>query len=158
IVRRHETLRTKIETVGGKGVGIVESDVQLRLGVVDLTAIDGEEKATAINRLIGEEAWRPFQLDKGSLLRVNLLKIEEEEHMVLLTMRHIVSDGWSMGVLVGEVGELYGAFARGEAAPLDELPIQYSDYAAWQKEWLKGEVLEEQLGYWREQLGGEAPA
>jgi amino acid adenylation domain-containing protein/FkbM family methyltransferase len=158
IVRRHETLRTKIETVGGNGVGIAEGDVHLRLGVVDLTAIDGEEKAAAIDKLIAEEAWRPFQLEKGRLLRVKLLKIGDEEHLILLTMHHIVSDGWSMEVLVREVGELYGAFARGDASLLDELPIQYADYAAWQKEWLKGDVLEEQLGYWRERLGGEAPA
>src|SRR5262249_35121827 len=111
-----------------------------------------------INILIAEDAWRPFQLEKGRLLRVKLLKIGDEEHLVLLTMHHIVGDGWSLGVLVREVGALYGAFAAGEASPLDELQIQYADYAAWQKEWLRGEVLDEQLGYWRERLGGEAPA
>src|ERR1051326_9231687 len=96
----------------------------------------------------------PFNLARGPLLRVTLLRLGEEEHVLLLTMHHIVSDGWSMSVLVREVAALYEAYSRGEESPLEELPIQYADFAVWQREWLSGEVLEKQLGYWRGQLAG----
>src|SRR6185503_1558579 len=99
----------------------------------------------------------PFDLQRGPLLRVQLLQLSEDEHVLLVTMHHIVSDGWSMGVLVREVAALYTAFSSGQPAALEELPIQYADYAVWQREWLREEVLERQLSYWREQLAG-APA
>src|SRR5438034_897171 len=104
-----------------------------------------------------EESGTPFDLGRGPLLRGKLLRLGEEEHALLLTMHHIVSDGWSVGVLVRELGVLYEAYAGGKESPLPELPIQYADYAEWQREYLQGEVLEEQLGYWRKQLGGELP-
>src|SRR5207244_9336218 len=104
-----------------------------------------------------EEASIPFDLGRGPLLRGKLLRLGEEEHVLLLSMHHIVSDGWSVGVLVRELGVLYEAYAGGKESPLPELPIQYADYAEWQRENLQGEVLEEQLGYWRKQLGGELP-
>ena len=101
-----------------------------------------------------EEAETGFDLSRGPLLRVKVLKLEEEEHVVLFTMHHIVSDGWSMGILIREVGALYQAYSAGEESPLEELPIQYADFAVWQREWLQGEALEAELEYWRKQLEG----
>src|SRR5262249_4410958 len=103
------------------------------------------------------EAALAFDLSTGPLLRARLLRLAAEEHVLLVTLHHIISDGWSTGVLVREVGALYEAFAQGLPSPLAELPVQYADYAVSQREWLQGEVLEEQLRYWREQLSG-APA
>ena len=101
-----------------------------------------------------QEAHRPFDLEQGPLLRAMLLRVSEQEHVLVLVMHHIVSDGWSMGVLVREVAALYEAFSQGRPSPLPELAVQYADYAVWQREWLKGEVLEAQLAYWRQQLAG----
>src|SRR5205823_8798572 len=116
-----------------------------------------EERERETLRLAIEEASIPFDLGRGPLLRGKLLRLGEEEHVLLLTMHQIVSDGWSVGVLVRELGVLYEAYAGGKESPLPELPIQYADYAEWQREYLQGEVLEEQLEYWRKQLGGELP-
>jgi hypothetical protein len=110
-----------------------------------------------VERLASEEAQRPFDLSAGPLLRAQLLRVAGEEHVVLVTMHHIVSDGWSMNLLVREVSRLYEAYRSGLESPLPALPIQYADYAAWQREWLNGEVGERELSYWREQLEG-APA
>ena len=98
------------------------------------------------------EAGEPFDLATGPMLRVKLLRLGDEDHVVLLTMHHIVSDGWSMGVLTREVAALYAAYSQGEESPLAELPVQYADFAVWQRGWLRGEELERQLGYWRTQL------
>ena len=105
-----------------------------------------------------QEAATPFDLSHGPLLRVKLLRLAEQEHVVLLTMHHIVSDGWSVGVLIKEVGALYAAYAAGQESPLPELPIQYADFALWQRDYLQGEVLDQQLGYWRRQLSGAPSA
>ena len=102
-----------------------------------------------------EEAQRGFDLIRGPLLRANLLRMGDEEHILLVTIHHIVSDGWSMGVLVREVAALYDAFTAAGPSPLAPLPIQYADYAVWQHKWLQGEVLEAQLNYWKQQLQGE---
>ncbi|HEY4424511.1 MAG TPA: amino acid adenylation domain-containing protein, partial [Pyrinomonadaceae bacterium] len=116
-----------------------------------------EDPILEAQRIADAEARLPFDLERGPLLRVRLLRLSEEEHVLLVTMHHIVSDGWSMGVLVREVGMLYPALCAGAESPLEELAIQYADYAVWQREWLSGEVLDQQLSYWREQLAG-APA
>jgi non-ribosomal peptide synthetase component F len=104
------------------------------------------------------EAQQPFNLAEDVLLRVRLLRLREDEQVVSLTMHHIISDGWSMNVLIREVATLYEAFCQGTASPLPELPIQYLDYAQWHREWLSSEVLETQLGYWKQQLSGSPPA
>ncbi len=108
-------------------------------------------------RLRAEEAEQPFDLAAGPLLRLLLLRLGEREHALLLTQHHIASDGWSIGILVREIGTLYQAFAAGRPSSLPELPIQYADFAVWQRSWLSGEVLAAELGYWRERLAG-APA
>jgi amino acid adenylation domain-containing protein len=157
IVRRHEILRTHFEEAGGKPVQVISPAAPLPLPVTDLSELDeAGREATAI-RLAAEEAATAFDLARGPLIRAKLLRLSEEEHVVLLTMHHIVTDGWSTGVLVREVAALYEAYARGLESPLPELELQYADYAAWQRQWLQGEALEEQLGYWRKQLGGKLP-
>ena len=125
-----------------------------RLEVDGPDGLTPEEREEEAGRMAREEAETGFDLSRGPLLRVKVLKLEEEEHVVLFTMHHIVSDGWSMGILIREVGALYQAYSAGEESPLEELPIQYADFAVWQREWLQGEVLERQLEYWREQLAG----
>src|SRR5262249_45541433 len=112
---------------------------------------------SAAKQIAEAEARLPFDLERGPLLRMRLLRLVEEEQVLLVTMHHIVSDGWSLGVLVREVATLYTAFAAGQQILLAELPIQCADDAVWQREWLREEVLEQQLSYWREQLAGAAP-
>jgi amino acid adenylation domain-containing protein len=121
---------------------------------VDLRNLPEPEREAEAQQLATEEARRPFDLAQGPLLRAILLRLDKEEHVLLLTMHHIVSDGWSMGILFRELSALYGAFSVGKPSPLPELPIQYADFAVWQRQWLQGEVLEAQLAYWRKQLDG----
>ena len=154
IVRRHESLRTTFELVGGEPAQVAAAAAPVPLPVEDLRARpDREEEARRIAR---EEARRPFDLAAGPLLRARLLRLEDEEHVVLLTMHHIVSDAWSRGILIREAATLYDAYSNGRPSPLPELPLQYADYAEWQREWLTGETLGEQLSYWREHLAGAA--
>nr|QEO74483.1 condensation domain-containing protein [uncultured bacterium] len=161
IIRRHETLRTTIGVEGGQPVQIIAQPPgpgRPLLREVDLSGLaEGQGRSAEVLRLAREEAGRPFDLERGPLVRATLLRLGEGEHVLLLTMHHIVTDGWSMGILLDEISALYGAYVRGEESPLSELPIQYADYAAWQRENLRGEALERQLSYWREQLRG-APA
>ena len=155
IVRRHETLRTAFIAVAGQPVQVVNAALSLPLPLVDLSALHGDERAAELQRLRRAEAERRFDLSCAPLLRVSLVRLTPNEHVALFTMHHIVSDGWSIGVLVREVAVLYQAYAAGKESPLPELPIQYADYAVWQRERLQGERLEQELSYWRQQLGGE---
>src|SRR5690606_36484376 len=132
--------------------------VSLPLVCVDLTGLPVASREAEAMRLAAEEARRPFNLAQGPLIRATLLHVGDDEHIILLTMHHIISDGWSMGVLVREIAALYQAFAAAQPTPLPELPTQYADYAHWQREWLQGDVLEKQLAYWRERLGDNPPA
>ncbi|MEW5931800.1 MAG: condensation domain-containing protein, partial [Gemmatimonadota bacterium] len=155
LVERHETLRTTFEERAGVPVQVVHPPAPAALRVVDLhDAPDAEAEA---ERLAAEEALLPFDLETGPLLRCALLRLGEDDHVLCLTLHHVVSDGWSMQVLVREVGALYAAFGRGEEPGLPELPVQYADFAVWQRAWLGGEALEERIGYWRGRLAG-APA
>src|SRR6185369_9024923 len=157
IVRRHETLRTIFSTRHGEPVQIVLSELRLPLPFIDLSELSLTERETAFRQLCDEEAQQPFDLSTGPLMRARLLRFTEEEHVLLVSMHHIVSDLWSMGVLIREVATLYEAYASGAAAPLEELTLQYGDYAVWQREWLQGEMLDQQLAYWRKQLAGAPP-
>src|SRR5690606_8202621 len=157
LVQRHESLRTTFSEHAGSPVQVIAPQVSLPLVCVDLTGLPVASREAEAMRLAMEEARKPFNLAEGPLLRATLLRLDEAEHILLLTMHHIISDGWSMGVLVREIAALYQAFAAGQPSPLPELPIQYADYAHWQREWLQGEVLEKQLAYWRERLGDEPP-
>ncbi|HEX6863771.1 MAG TPA: amino acid adenylation domain-containing protein, partial [Thermoanaerobaculia bacterium] len=149
IVRRHEALRTVFAAPQGTPVQGIRPAEPFALPVVDLSGLpDAEPQALALAR---EEAGRPFDLARGPLLRGLLLRLGERDHAVVLTVHHIASDGWSMGILVREVAALYGG------APLPPLPVQYADFAAWQRSWLQGEVLEREIAFWRHQLAGLPP-
>ena len=157
VVRRHEGLRTHFAEVNGEPVQVIEVAAPLPFPVTDLTYLPEGERESEGRRLAQIEASTTFDLSSGPLLRVQLLRLDETEHVVLLTLHHIASDGWSMGVLIKEVARLYEAYSQGVDSPLPELPVQYSDFAVWQRGWLQGEELERQLAYWRMQLGGELP-
>ncbi len=154
IVRRHEVLRTRFETVNGRPRQIIEPEIDLDLEVVDLESVAAAERDEALLRLAVEEAQKPFDLEKGPMVRVGLVRVGEQDHALLMTMHHIVSDAVSTAVAVRELTALYAAYRERKESPLQELAIQYADYAAWQRGWLKGEVLEEQTAYWKQELGG----
>src|SRR5262249_20449631 len=130
----------------------------LPLPVVDLHSWPAAQRDAEVRRRAEAEAHRPFDLAQGPLLRATVLRLGPEEPVGLLTMHHIVSDGWSTRGLMRELGLLYHAFCAGQPSPLPDLPVQYADYACWQRQWLAGEALEEQLAYWRQRLGGLAGA
>jgi hypothetical protein len=121
---------------------------------VDLSAFDGQERDEQARRLAREELEQRFDLSRGPLLRIKLLYLEHQEYVLLLTMHHIVSDGWSMGILIRELSELYKAYDRGEQSQLAELAIQYTDFSQWQREWLTGETLRRQTDFWKNSLDG----
>ncbi|HWW76696.1 MAG TPA: condensation domain-containing protein, partial [Pyrinomonadaceae bacterium] len=154
IVRRHEALRTTFAAVDGRPVQVIHPPAPVPLPIIDLSDLPAEEWPAQSERLAEEEARRPFDLEGGPLLRVVLVRLSEREHVVLFTTHHIVADGWSMGVYVHELVTLYAAYMEGRPSPLPELAVQYADYAVWQRRWLQGEVLEQQVSYWRNQLEG----
>ncbi len=157
LVRRHETLRTRFPAEDGRPVQAIDPPAPVRLPVIDLSGLTEAGREPELRRLTRSEAVRPFDLAAAPPMRATVLRAGEEEHLVLFTLHHIVSDGWSTGVLVREIGTLYTALSRGEPSPLPELPIQYADFAAWQRGWLKGEVLDRQLAFWREALADAPP-
>lgn len=153
MIFRHESLRTIFALIDGEPVQLIKEANYLPLNILDIQeAEDVEAKIHAIAR---QERAHSFDLEKGPLSRLLLLKAGPEHHVLLLTMHHIISDGWSQGVFIREIGALYQAFATGRPSPLPELSIQYADYACWQRDTLQGEMLEEKLAYWRQKLGGE---
>src|ERR1041385_4542236 len=154
VIRRHEVLRTSFSTDGGRLTQVIASPRRQRLHIEDLSSLPKAERETKSRRLAKDEAQAPFELANGPLRRASLLRLGKQEHVLLLTMHHIISDGWSMGIFVRELSACYNAFAAGVEPRLPELPIQYADYAVWQREWLQGDVLQAQLQYWREQLAG----
>ncbi|MEP6708146.1 MAG: condensation domain-containing protein, partial [Pyrinomonadaceae bacterium] len=157
IVRRHESLRTRFAVVAGEPVQLIDEAADCGLELVDLQGLEASEREGEAERQARAEGERAFNLEAGPLLRVRLLQLGAAEHVLLLTLHHIISDGWSLGVLFKELGRLYEAYGRGAESPLAELAVQYGDYASWQREQLQGEVLAEQMSYWQEQLRG-APA
>ncbi|HET9269643.1 MAG TPA: condensation domain-containing protein, partial [Vicinamibacterales bacterium] len=157
ILRRHDGLRTTVRTISGQPVPVVSPARPLHLPVVDLSRLPADVREAEALRLASEDTSRPFHLAHGPLFRATLLKLDADAHVLLLTVHHIVSDGWSMGVLLRELDTLYDAFASGRPSPLAALPIQYPDFAAWQRERLQGDALQHQLSYWMRQLEGMPP-
>jgi amino acid adenylation domain-containing protein len=157
IVRRHESLRTTFVVVNGEPALAIASSQNVAVPVIDLQSVPANEREGRARQLTTDEAGRPFDLARGPLMRATLLRLGPEHHVLALNVHHIVSDGWSMGVLARELTLLYHAFCRGAPSPLPELAIQYADFAVWQREWLTGEVLESQLAYWKRQLENLAP-
>ncbi|HEY0736386.1 MAG TPA: amino acid adenylation domain-containing protein [Herpetosiphonaceae bacterium] len=165
IVRRHEALRTTFHLVNGQPVQRVVPDISLTLPVIDLSDLPSDEQQARTWQFAREEARRPFDLQHGPVVRAALIKQGEQAFVLLVTMHHIVSDGWSTGVLIREMAVFYKAFSDGqtpEQSPLPPLPIQYADYAVWQRQWLApgapDGVLETQQHYWKQQLSGSLPA
>jgi amino acid adenylation domain-containing protein len=154
VVRRHEILRTRFPELGGEPVQLVEEAVRMRLPVVDLSGLGREEREEAAQELGNEEGERRFDLRRRPAVRSVLLRLGEGEHVVLCTMHHLVADAWSFEVLRGEMSQLYGSYGKGEPSGLEELEIQYGDYAVWERKWLSGAVLEERREYWRKKLKG----
>ncbi|HSU12938.1 non-ribosomal peptide synthetase/type I polyketide synthase [Longimicrobium sp.] len=157
IVRRHETLRTAFVDTGDGPVQVIAPFQGYTLPVEDLSALPARKRRAKVARRVAADAELPFDLAAGPLFRAALLRLGEEEHVLLLCVHHIVSDGWSLDVLFRELGALYAAFRDGLPSPLPELPVQYADFAAWQRRRLSGPVLERQLAWWKERLAG-APA
>jgi len=158
IVKRHETLRTTFSTVDGEPVQVVSLSSNFNLHFIDLQLLPPSTQHQETISLALSEASRPFSLSHGHLLRASLLCLNPHLHVLLLTMHHIIADGWSLGVLMREVSALYLAFSTGQPAVLPDLPIQYADFAHWQREWLAGELLNAQLDYWARQLDSAPPA
>jgi amino acid adenylation domain-containing protein len=157
IVRRHESLRTTFVTVEGGPVQQIGEPDAFSFEIVDLRQLPAAEREAAAASRLRVEAKTPFDLARGPVFRVIVIRLDEQENVLASTMHHIVSDGWSLGVLTSEFAALYAAFAAGSASPLRELPLQYADFAVWQNNWLQGEVFEQQLEYWKSRLAGVSP-
>ncbi|HKG81124.1 MAG TPA: amino acid adenylation domain-containing protein [Pyrinomonadaceae bacterium] len=154
IVRRHEVLRTSFTSIDGQPLQVIAEPKPLHVPVTDLSDLPLDEREAETRRQLHKELRQPFDLQCGPVFRVQLLKLTEDEHVLLLTLHHVAGDAWSMGVLFRELSALYNAFSEGRPSPLAELPVQYADYAAWQRQYLQGEVFDQQLNYWKEHLGG----
>ena len=152
LVRRHEILRTTFDIVDGQLVQAIAPQLQVPLTLTDLRTLPANSRENAALNQIWQEIEQPFHLDKGSLLRVKLWQLQDTEHLLLIALHHIIFDEWSSGVLIRELGEIYAALVENKPIALPELPIQYADFAHWQREWLQGEVLNTQLRYWKQQL------
>ena len=157
IVQRHEVFRTNFKTVNGTAVQVIAPTLTVTLPVLDLQALTAEEQSAEVQRLAKEEADKSFDLANDSLLRITLLKLSPEEHLLLVTIHHIVCDGWSIEIFFREMATFYETFLMGTPSSLPILPIQYADFAHWQRQWLQGEVLEKGLNYWKQQLAGIPP-
>lgn len=152
IVQRHAILRTTFTAVEGRPMQVVTPTATLAMPVVDLRDLPATEREIRLQCVVAEDARNPFDLAHGPLLRVTLLQVKDEEHVLLVTMHHVISDGWSIEVFLREGLFLYEAFRAGQSSPLPPLPLQYADFAVWQRQWLQGEALEAQLAYWKHQL------
>jgi amino acid adenylation domain-containing protein len=154
IVRRHEVLRTTFHTEDNQPVQVIAPQLNINVEATDLAGIPESEQQEAVKRLAIGGAKAIFDLQTGPLFRASLLRLNASEHVLLLNMHHIISDGWSMWQFVRELGALYATFVEGKASPLAELPIQYADYGVWQRQWMRDEVLQQHLDYWTKQLEG----
>ncbi len=154
IARRHEVLRTRFEVSEGRPVQVIEEAGEVELAIWDVREVSEEEREERVREIAREEGERPFDLEGGPVWRAALVRMGGEENVLLVSMHHVVSDGWSSDVIVKEITSVYEALWAGGPSPLPELAVQYADYAVWQREWLQGEVLEQELGYWKRQLAG----
>jgi amino acid adenylation domain-containing protein len=157
IVIRHESLRTTFSSVKGKPVQVIHPELTINIEKTDISHLSDDEQDSQSKRLATDEAQKPFDLEKGPLVRVQLIKLQDTDHVVMFTMHHIISDGWSIGVLIEEIAALYNAFNNDQDSPLPDLPVQYVDFSAWQRQWLQGEILEKQISFWKDQLGVNPP-
>ncbi|HZB33767.1 MAG TPA: condensation domain-containing protein, partial [Streptosporangiaceae bacterium] len=154
VVRRHEALRTTFGFANGSPYQVIAPATPVDIRLDDLSGIDAGARDAEAIRLVTQEVRTPFDLNRGLLVRARLIRIDRADHVFCLTMHHICTDGWSRGLIVSELSEVYGGLAGGGVPALGELPVQYADFAVWQREWLRGEVLESALRYWEERLAG----
>jgi non-ribosomal peptide synthetase component F/acyl carrier protein len=157
IVDRHEILRTSFLSVEGQPVQQIEPPEPVELPVVDLRALPADQRQAEVKRLVHEEITRPFDVTQTPLIRWTLLQQGSETHTLIQVEHHFVHDGWTMSILLGEIKALYAAFSRGQASPLAELPLQFADFAIWQRRWMQGPVARDQQAYWKERLSGSPP-
>jgi len=157
IIRRHESLRTVFALENEEPVQVILPELKFKVETIDLRQLPVEVREKETARLVSEEAAKPFDLEQGPLLRVTVVHLEKNKHALLYTMHHIISDTWSMQLFTGEFAAVYDAFSRGKPSPLPAPSLQYADFAVWQREWLKGAVVEKQMSYWRDVLSGELP-
>ncbi|HKG62290.1 MAG TPA: amino acid adenylation domain-containing protein, partial [Pyrinomonadaceae bacterium] len=158
IVRRHESLRTTFQVVGGEAMQVISPPQHVPLPLINLSDLPEDQREAEAVLLSNEQVQLRFDLATGPLVRARLVRLSDEKHVLQITLHHLIADGWSVGVLARETRALYEAFSQGAASPLPELSAQYADFALWQREWLKGELLESQVAYWREQLAGAPTA
>lgn len=157
LMRRHESLRTTFSVIDGKPIQVIAEPTPFCLPLIDLSGLKEPDREREMQRLATAEAERPFDLSRGPLLRVHLIRLQEDDHLWVENIHHIISDDWSMKIFTQELAELYKAFSQGQPSPYSDLPLQYVDFAQWQREWLQGEVLDAQVEYWKKQLGGTLP-
>ncbi|MDZ8032059.1 non-ribosomal peptide synthetase [Nostoc sp. DedSLP04] len=157
IIHRHEALRTNFITVNEQPTQIIQTETNWKVSVVECQHLSATEQAIATQKLVQQNTIEPFDLSQGALIRATLVVLSETEHILLMCMHHVVSDGWSMSIFVSELAALYNAYAQGRPSPLVPLTLQYADFAIWQRQWLQGNVLQRQLNYWQQQLAS-APA
>jgi amino acid adenylation domain-containing protein len=157
ILRRHEALRTTLELVDGQVVQRIHPPPVFAMPVVDLRRLDAAQREDEARQRAAADAREPFDFERAPLMRATLLRMTEREHLLVLTMHHLAFDGWSFEVFMRELCALYGAFNLDKPSPLPELPLQYADYAAWQRKRLRGESLAPLMAYWTRQMGGALP-
>ncbi|MDQ3827317.1 MAG: condensation domain-containing protein, partial [Actinomycetota bacterium] len=157
LVTRHESLRTTFDSVDGRGVQVVHAPDRVTMPVLDLSDLPAAEREAALARFLQQECTQPFDLHEGPLVRPRLVRLAPQEHALTVTMHHIITDGWSNGVIDSELSVLYAAAVRGESPQLPDLPVQYADFAVWQRGRLSAQAFTEQMAYWRSQLDGVAP-
>jgi len=157
MVRRHESLRTVFKMENEEPVQVIQPEYHLQVKVIDLSTLPAPEKEKETNRLMTEESGKPFDMEQGPLMRVLLLVQDPETTVLIYSMHHIISDAWSMELFKRELVAIYDAYLVGKPSPLPEPTVQYADFAVWQRGWLQGEVLEKQLSYWKNMLGGDLP-
>ncbi|MBG9685645.1 non-ribosomal peptide synthetase, partial [Bacillus mycoides] len=157
IIRRHESLRTIFKEIEGQPIQVINSNVKANVNLVNLSAEPEYEREQLAKSIMIEEAHHAFDLSQGPLFRPTLIKLAMEQYILMLNFHHIISDGWSNGIFMKELSDLYESFIAGRPSPLVDLKFQYADYAVEQRQWLEGERLEESLAYWKKQLGGKLP-
>ena len=157
ILKRHKILRTNFILANGEPVQKIAPELNWDLSIINLEHLSGKDWESEVKQFVAESAKKPFNLAKELLVRATLLRLSQEEHVLLVTMHHIITDGWSWGVFLHELSTLYAAFSTDQPSPLPKLPIQYADFAVWQRDRIQGELLTTQLNYWKHQLKGELP-
>ncbi|MED1960753.1 condensation domain-containing protein, partial [Brevibacillus formosus] len=157
IILRHESLRTTFHEIDGQSIQVIHPHLDWKMDILDLRDLSAETKEKKIEQLAEAEAARAFSLGQGPLIRATMIQTDDQSYVFLINMHHIISDGWSMGIFYRELLANYEAFSKQETPELADLPIQYADFATWQREWLDGEILEQQVAYWKEKLSGAEP-